>query len=210
MSTTVTPGIAYAYGYSSTKAAEADTEFMASLPDDSQPKTALQVEMEAMWAEVAAEQVKIEADNKPATVWGTIQTEIGTATIFNEGGMAFTSTDGKSHSFADIADIDWESGYTPEELAAAIREKHFGILTTSSVESGRKSLTTELMSKMFSSDALVNRMFLTDTGETIQDDLAATDEDAAADQGADAAPSPASTAAAASGLLAVQGLAAAV
>ncbi|BCH65279.1 hypothetical protein RvVAT039_24950 [Agrobacterium vitis] len=152
MSTTVTPGIAYAYGYSSTKAAEADTEFMASLPDDSQPKTALQVEMEQMWAETAAEQAKIEAESKPATVWGTIQTEIGTATIFNEGGMAFTSTDGKSHSFADIADIDWESGYTPEELAAAIREKHFGILTTSSVESGKKSLATELMSKMFSSD----------------------------------------------------------
>ncbi|NSZ15996.1 hypothetical protein [Agrobacterium vitis] len=214
MSTTVTPGIAYAYGYSSTKAAEADTEFMASLPDDSQPKTALQVEMESMWAEAAAEQAKIEAESKPATIYSKMEISIGTVTIYNEGGWMFTPYE-QGEGSADIMQqfrnsIDWDNLDTPEERTAAIIAEYSGKLTADDFESGDKSLKTELMSRVFSSDALVNRMFLTDTGENIQDDLAATDDDAATDQGAEAAPSPASTAAAASGLLAVRGLAAAI
>ncbi|BCH53611.1 hypothetical protein GOZ89_22200 [Agrobacterium vitis] len=208
MSTTVTPGIAYAYGYSSTKAAQADTEFMASLPDDSQPKTALQVEMEAMWAEAAAEQAKIEAESKPATIYSKMEISIGTVTIYNEGAWMFTPYN-QGEGSADVMEqftnsIDWDNLDTPEERTAAIIAEYSGKLTADDFESGEKSLTTELMSRMFSSDALVNRMFLTDTGENIQDDLAATDEDT------DAAPSPASTTAAASELLAAQGLAAAV
>ncbi|MGV1910929.1 hypothetical protein [Agrobacterium vitis] len=214
MSTTVTPGIAYAYGYSSTKAAEADTAFMASLPDDSQPKTALQVEMEAMWAEAAAEQAKIEAESKPATIYSKMEISIGTVTIYNEGGWMFTPYE-QGEGSADVMQqfrnsIDWDNLDTPEERTAAIIAEYSGKLTADDFESGDKSLKTELMSRMFSSDALVNRMFLTDTGENIQDDLAKTEEDAATDQGAEAAPSPATTAATASELLAVQGLAAAV
>ncbi|MBB4007162.1 hypothetical protein [Allorhizobium taibaishanense] len=176
MSITVSPAVAFAYGYASVQAAEADTEFLASLPDDSEPKTALQVEMENMWAQAAEAQVKASAQSKPLTVWGTIDLDIGTVTIYSENTMSFTSSDGKSHSFEDIADLDWEAENTPQEILTAILEKHSGKITASSVESGKKSMTSELMSKMFSSDALINRMFLTEDGGGMEDGLAETDE----------------------------------
>ncbi|MGV2070579.1 MULTISPECIES: hypothetical protein [Rhizobium/Agrobacterium group] len=186
MSTTVTPGIAYAYGYSSTKAAEADTEFMASLPDDSQPKTALQVEMEAMWAEGAAIEAKIEAESKPRVTWAILQIGNTPVTIDTEGGVSYSGSE------LDI-DIDWENLNTAEERAEAIMSKYGGTLTTSAVESGDKSLTSELMSKMFSSDALVDRMLMTSSGESLQEGLLSSDEDANGAQASASTTSAAST-----------------
>ncbi|MGV1801972.1 hypothetical protein ACQZ6A_08865 [Agrobacterium vitis] len=186
MSTTVTPGIAYAYGYSSTKAAEADTEFMASLPDDSQPKTALQVEMEAMWAEGAAIEAKIEAESKPRVTWAILQIGNTPVTIDTEGGVSYSGSE------LDI-DIDWENLNTAEERAEAIMSKYGGTLTTSAVESGDKSLTSELMSKMFSSDALVDRMLMTSSGESLQEGLLSSDEDANGAQASASATSATST-----------------
>ncbi|WP_234634188.1 hypothetical protein [Allorhizobium ampelinum] len=186
MSTTVTPGIAYAYGYSSTKAAEADTEFMASLPDDSQPKTALQVEMEAMWAEGAAIEAKIEAESKPRVTWAILQIGNTPVTIDTEGGVSYSGSE------LDI-DIDWENLNTAEERAEAIMSKYGGTLTTSAVESGDKSLTSELMSKMFSSDALVDRMLMTSSGESLQEGLLSSDEEANGAQASASTTSAAST-----------------
>ncbi|MGQ4811254.1 hypothetical protein [Agrobacterium vitis] len=102
----------------------------------------------------------------------------GTVTLYNEGGSRYNPYE-QGTDFSQWGEgIDWENLDTPEERAAAIMEKHGGKFTASSVESGDKSLTSELMSKMLSSDALVDRMLITSSGESLEEGLLPSDEEA--------------------------------
>ncbi|MGV1801973.1 hypothetical protein ACQZ6A_08870 [Agrobacterium vitis] len=134
-----------------------------------------------------------DTDSKPATVWGVLHLSTGTVTLYNEGGSRYNPYE-QGTDFSEWGEgIDWENLDTPEERAAAIMEKHGDKLTASSVESGDKSLTSELMSKMFSSDALVDRMLMTSSGESLQEGLLPSDEDANGAQASGSATSATST-----------------
>ncbi|MCM2442627.1 hypothetical protein HGO34_23285 [Agrobacterium vitis] len=133
-----------------------------------------------------------DTDSEPATVWGVLHLSTGTVTLYNEGGSRYNPYE-QGTDFSEWGEgIDWENLDTPEERAAAIMEKHGGKLTASSVESGDKSLTSELMSTMFSSDALVDRMMMTSSGESLQEGLLSSDEEANGAQASGSAMSAAS------------------
>ncbi|MCF1472989.1 hypothetical protein FS763_13665 [Agrobacterium vitis] len=143
--------------------------------------------------EYLAEDVTEDIDSVPATVWGVLHLSEGTVTLYNEGGSLYTPYEMGGDVSQWGNDIDWENINTPEERAAAIMEQYGGKLTASSVESGDKSLTSELMSKMFSSDALVDRMLMTSSGESLQEGLLSSDEDANGAQASASAISATST-----------------
>ncbi|ACM35844.1 MULTISPECIES: hypothetical protein [Rhizobium/Agrobacterium group] len=134
-----------------------------------------------------------DTSSPPATVWGVLHLSTGTVTLYNEGGSIYTAYEQGTDLTEWDRGIDWETLDTPEERAAAIMEKHGGKLTASAVESGDKSLTSELMSKMFSSDALVDRMLMTSSGESLQEGLLSSDEEANGAQASASTTSAAST-----------------
>ncbi|OHZ36752.1 hypothetical protein BBL07_15230 [Agrobacterium vitis] len=138
------------------------------------------------WAEIAAAEANTELDTTPRQIWATLQIGSTPVAIDTEGGVSYSGTE------LDI-DIDWENLNAAEERAEAIMSKYGGTLTTSAVESGTESMTSELMSKMFSSDALVDRMLMTSSGESLQEGLLPSDEDANGAQASASATSATST-----------------
>ncbi|MCF1472990.1 hypothetical protein GOZ84_21295 [Agrobacterium vitis] len=130
-----------------------------------------------------------------ANLWGVLHIGGQTVRIGASGGVAY-SVNPEAEDFLGEGkgfDLDWDNLDTPEEIADAIMSKYGGKLTASSVESGDKSLTSELMSKMFSSDALVDRMLMTSSGESLQEGLLSSDEEANGAQASASATSATST-----------------
>ena len=149
------------------------------LPDDFlAERQASREASQKRYAEAAQAEQAIAANSVEDPVWATLTIGSQTVTVGQYGSVTYTYN-GQGDNFLQAGkgfDLDWEKLDTPEEVAEAIMAKYSGTLTASPVESGDKSMTSELMSKMFSSDALINRMFLTEDGGSMEDGLTDTDE----------------------------------
>ncbi|WP_233741160.1 hypothetical protein [Agrobacterium vitis] len=171
MSTTISSAVAYASAYNTSRSEGVTAQSTQTTSSQSDSSSTMATRVAQRWAEIAAAEASAELDTTPRQIWATLQIGNTPVAIDTEGGVSYSGTE------LDI-DIDWENLNTAEERAEAIMSKYGGTLTTSAVESGTKSLTSELMSKMFSSDALVDRMLMTSSGESLQEGLLPSDEEA--------------------------------
>ncbi|MGV1951414.1 MULTISPECIES: hypothetical protein [Rhizobium/Agrobacterium group] len=186
MSTTISSTAVYANAYTPSRSEGVTAQSTQTTSSQSDSSSTMATRVAQRWAEIAAAEANTELDTTPRQIWATLQIGSTPVAIDTEGGVSYSGTE------LDI-DIDWENLNAAEERAEAIMSKYGGTLTTSAVESGTESMTSELMSKMFSSDALVDRMLMTSSGESLQEGLLPSDEDANGAQASASATSATST-----------------